>query len=195
MLAGLALAPLIAAAACSGQANGTPQGADALVEVAADSGRGYVIEPLLPSELVLQGAAGSLEDLLRTVERGLAESDTSRLGELMFDEREFRDILFPAFPAAHPPINAGFDTVWILQYSDSYRGLRRLLREYGGRNVRILAVRFDHPGQDYVNFVLHETSRVDLTVDGQREEDRRLFGSVIQVRDQWKVLTYPDDPS
>ncbi|HYO45969.1 MAG TPA: hypothetical protein VEY33_04690 [Gemmatimonadota bacterium] len=188
MLAGLALVPLIAVAACGGQANGTPQGADA-------SGRGYVIEPLLPSELVLGGAVGSLEDLLRTVERGLAESDTSRLDELMIDEREFRDILFPAFPAAHPPINAGFDTVWILQYSDSYRGLRRLLREYGGRNVRILAVRFDRPGQDYVNFVLHETSRVDLTVDGRREEDGRLFGSVIQVGDQWKVLTYPDDPS
>lgn len=160
----------------------------------ADTGRGYLIEPLAPEELRLDGAAGSLDDLIWTVERGLAESDTPRLQDLMINEREYRDILFPAFPASHPPINAGFETVWILQYPDSFRGLRRLLERYGGRDVHVLAVRFDHPDQDFVNFILHETSRVDITVDGETLQDVRLFGSVIRIGDQWKVLTYPDHP-
>jgi len=160
----------------------------------ADTGRGYVIEPLSVEELRLDGAAGSLDELLRAVERGLAESDTVRLTELMINEREYRDILFPAFPASHPPINAGFETVWILQYPDSFRGLRRLLERYGGKDIRVLDVRFDHPDQDFVNFILHETSRVDVTVDGDTLHDVRLFGSVIRIGDQWKVLTYPDHP-
>lgn len=177
--------------ACGEAAGGA--GSEA-IGVTIEQGRGYEIEPLPPEALVLTGATASLDDLLRTVERGLAASDTARLHDLMISEREYRDILFPAFPASHPPINAGFETVWILQYPDSYRGLLRLLERYGGKDVRVLAVRFDRPDQDFVNFVLHETSRVDVTVDGEPLESVRLFGSVVRIGDQWKVLTYPDHP-
>ncbi|CAN5882504.1 hypothetical protein BH20GEM1_BH20GEM1_19820 [soil metagenome] len=177
--------------ACNEPADGAAAGTVAAI---ADTGRGYVIEPLPQEALSLEGGAASLHDLLRTVERGLAESDTARLFDLMINEREYRDILFPAFPASHPPINAGFETVWILQYPDSFRGLKRLLERYGGKDVRVLDVRFDHPDQDFVNFVLHQTSRLDVTVDGEAVRTVRLFGSVIQVGDQWKVLTYPDHP-
>lgn len=156
--------------------------------------RGYVIERLPPEDLMLEGAASSLDELLREVERSLAESDTSRLSDLMIGEREYREILYPAFPAAHPPINAGFETLWVLQYPDSFRGMQRLLALYGGRDVHILNVRFDEPDQDFVNFVLHQGSRVDLVVDGERILDTRIFGSAVEVGDQWKVLTYPDDP-
>ena len=159
-----------------------------------DSGRGYVIEPLAPEKLRLDGAAGSLDELLRTIERGLAQSDTARLDDLMIDAREYREILFPAFPAAHPPINADFETLWVLQYPDSYRGLRRLLERYGGRDIRVTAIRFDEPDQDFVNFVLHETSRLEITVDGEPRSGVRLFGSVVEVADRWKILTYPDHP-
>jgi hypothetical protein len=82
----------------------------------------------------------------------------------------------------------------MLQASDSYRGLLRILERYGGRDVRVTAIRFDEPDQDFVNFVLHETSRVDVTVDGEPRSNARLFGSVVRIGDQWKVLTYPDDP-
>ena len=185
--AALALAVL---QACGGSAGEEAEGSPAV----PDSGRGYIIEPLPAEKLRLEGAAESLDELLRTIERGLAESDTSRLHALMIDEREYRQILFPAFPASHPPINADFETVWILQYPDSYRGLRRLLERYGGREIRVTAIRFDEPDQDFVNFVLHETSHVDVTVDGEPRSDVRLFGSVVRVGDQWKVLTYPDHP-
>jgi hypothetical protein len=177
--------------ACGGPAGDDAEGSPAFPP---DPGRGYVIEPLPAEKLRLGGAAGSLDELLRTVERGLAGSDTSRLDALMIDEREYREILFPAFPASHPPVNADFETVWILQYPDSYRGLRRLLERYGGREIRVTAIRFDEPDQDFVNFVLHETSRVDVTVDGEPRSNVRLFGSVVRVGDQWKVLTYPDHP-
>ena len=177
--------------ACGGPAGDVAKGSPALPP---DPGRGYVIEPLPAEKLLLEGAAESLDELLRTIERGLAESDTSRLDALMIDEREYREILFPAFPASHPPIGADFETVWILQYPDSYRGLRRLLERYGGRDVRVTAIRFDEPDQDFVNFVLHEISRVDVTVDGEPRPNVRLFGSVVRVGDQWKVLTYPDHP-
>lgn len=155
--------------------------------------RGYAIERLPSEELTLEGAAPSLDELLRTVERSLADSDTSRLLDLMIGEREYRHILYPAFPAAHPPINASFETLWVLQYPDSFRGMHRLLALYGGRDVHILNVRFDEPDQDYVNFVLHQGSRVDIKVDGERIPDTRLFGSAIEVGNQWKILTYPDD--
>ena len=177
--------------ACDEPADSAAAGTMAAV---ADTARGYAIEPLPQAALSLEGAAESLDDLLRTVERGLAERDTARLHDLMINEREFRDILFPAFPASHPPINASFETVWILQYPDSYRGLHRILERYGGRALRISALRFDDPDQDFINFVLHETSRVDVNIDGKILRNVRLFGSVIRVGDQWKVLTYPDHP-
>jgi hypothetical protein len=160
---------------------------------AAEAGRGYEIPRLPPDRLRLSGSAEGLDGLLRTVERALAERDSTRLQELLVTSAEFRDILFPSFPAAHPPINADFETVWLLQSGDSQRGLRQLLHEYGGRRVRILAVRFEKPGQDFVNFVLDETSRVDIEVEGIPKTEVKLFGSVFHVGDRYKVLTYPDD--
>ncbi len=191
LLAGLALGA-IAALGLGGC--GAPERDDAASseEWVGPAGRPYRIERLPPEKLLLTGAARSMDDLLLTLEVALAEHDTSRLEDLMIDEREYRDILYPAFPAAHPPINARFETLWITHYPDAYRGLRRLLGEYGGRDVRVLAVRFERPDQDFVNFVLHETSRVDADVDGVRKNDLRLFGSVVRVGDQWKILSYPD---
>lgn len=154
--------------------------------------RPYLIEKLPPSKLRLTGSANSLDGLLLALEVALAVHDTTRLLELMIDEREYREILYPAFPAAHPPINAGFETLWVTHFPDARRGLMRLLAEYGGRDVRIMNLRFDHPDQDFVNFILHETSHVDAEIDGVREDDLRLFGSVVRVGDQWKVLSYPD---
>lgn len=154
----------------------------------------YAIEPLPPESLQLTGASRGLDDLLRTIERALAESDTARLFDLMVTEEEYRRILYPAFPASHPPIDADFASLWVTHFPDSYRGLKLLLGRYGGRSIRILDVQFDRPGQDFVNFVLHETSRADIEVDGTRENDARLFGSVFRSGDQWKVLSYPDDP-
>jgi len=184
-------AALAATTGCGGPAD---RSAPALAAADSTAGRGYVIEALPPERLRLQGATSSLNDLLRTVERGLAESDTARLYDLMISEREYRDILYPAFPAAHPPINASFETLWVLQYGDAYRGLHRILARYGGHEVRVTAIRFNEPDQDFVNFVLHGTSRVDVTVDGEPLENVRLFGSVVRIADQWKVLTYPDHP-
>jgi hypothetical protein len=159
----------------------------------ADGGRGYDIPVLAPHELRLEGAAAGLDDLLRTVETALAESDSVRLLELMVTADEYRRVFYPAFPAAHPPINADFETLWVLHVTDALPGLRKVVREYGGRRVRILDVRFEKPDQDFVNFVLHERSEVDLQVDGERRDGVRLFGSVLHVGDRWKVLSYPDD--
>jgi hypothetical protein len=155
--------------------------------------RSYRIEKLPPSQLRLSGAATSLDDLILTLEVALAEHDTTRLLDLMIDEREYRGILYPAFPASHPPMNASFETLWITHFPDAYRGLMLLMRHYGGRDLRVLNLRFDRPDQDFVNLVLHETSHVDAEIDGVREDNLRLFGSVVRVRDQWKVLSYPDD--
>lgn len=152
----------------------------------------FEIEPLPPESLALAGAAAGLDALLATIETALATGDTSRLRALLPTRDEFRRILHPAFPAAHPPIGASFETVWLLQLGDTRDGLRALLEDYGGREIDIRDVRFARPDQDFVHFRLHETSEVDLVVDGERRTDR-LFGSVVQVGDRWKVLSYPDD--
>ncbi|MDX1661506.1 MAG: hypothetical protein R3326_06925 [Gemmatimonadota bacterium] len=155
---------------------------------------GYEIEPIPPDERRLEGAARSLDGLLRTIETALAERDTQRLARSMLSEREYREIFYPALPAAHPPMNASFETLWVSHFPDSWRGLELALGRYGGRDVEILAVRFAAPNQDLVNFALHHVSRVDLIVDGEMRPDARLFGSVIVVDGRWKVVSYPDEP-
>lgn len=160
----------------------------------APSEGGTVIAPLPAESLQLSGAAGSLDRLVERIETGLEAGDLAGLLQLMVTEDEYRRILYPAFPASRPPISADFATIWVLHYPDAYRGLKRLLRKYEGRDLEILAVRFDRPDQDFVNFVLHETGRVDLVLDGERQENVRLFGSVFRVGNQWKLLSYPDDP-
>jgi len=105
--------------------------------------RSYRIEELPPARLRLSGAAASLDDLILTLEVALAGHDTTRLLDLMIDEREYREILYPAFPAAHPPINAGFETLWVTHFPDAYRGLMLLLGTYSaGLAVPFLVAAF-----------------------------------------------------
>jgi hypothetical protein len=146
----------------------------------------------VPQTIALEGGVASLDELLRTVERALADSDTARLFDLMVSEREYREVLYPALPASQPPINAPFETIWVTHFPEAYRGLLRTVGLYGGRDLHILELRFDRPDQDFGRFILHETSRVDIQVDGRREDNRRLFGSVIHAGGRWKVLSYPD---
>lgn len=157
--------------------------------------RGYAIESIPPDTRRLEGATESLDAMLRTIETALAERDTQRLFDLMISEREYREIFYPALPAAHPPMDARFETLWATHFPDAWRGLKEALGRYGGKDVKILAVRFAAPNQDLVNFALHQTSRVDLVVDGVMIPEAKLFGSVLVVDGRWKVLSYPDDPS
>ena len=107
------LAAGLAALGGCGPIQGAPDGArEATVPAdpgAPDGGRGYEIPVLPPDELRLSGAASGLDGLLRTIETALAESDSARLLELMVTADEYERILYPAFPAAHPPIGASFD--------------------------------------------------------------------------------------
>lgn len=156
--------------------------------------RGYAIEPVAPETRRLDGGAEGLDALLRTIEAALAARDSRALERVMIDEREFREILYPSLPVAHPPISARFETVWATHYPDAHRGVGQALRRFGGQPVEIRVVRFEAPDQDLVNFALHETSRVDLVVGDRTLTDVRLFGSVVVVDGRWKVLSYPDDP-
>lgn len=197
-----ALALLAALLGCGvGKASGGSADRDAVAEpptatveapAPSDTGRDYDIPHLPAEKLRLTGAATGLDDPLRTIETSLAQRDSARLQELMVTPREYEEILFPSFPAAHPPIDASFETIWVLHVTDAQRGLRRVLRDHGGKDVRILDVRFERPDQDFVNFVLDETSRVDLEVNGARVKNVQLFGSVLHIGDQYKVLSYPD---
>jgi hypothetical protein len=189
--AALAVFALAALPGCSqGDAAARP-------ETAAPSTAESVLPAAIPElsleELAVEGAATSLDELLRTVERALADRDTTRLLDLMVSADEYRTIIYPALPAAHPPIGASFESIWVTHYPDAWRGLKRVLGRYGGRDVRILAVRFEAADQDHRNFILHETSVVDIEVDGRREHGQRLFGSVVDVNGRWKILSYPDE--
>lgn len=188
-------AALLAFSAGCGETDALKAKADAAFLVISEPipGVNYQIERLPPESLRLTGAVGSMAELLDTIEAGLAARDTNRLLGLMVTEEEYRRILYPAFPASHPPINADFASMWVTHFPDAYRGLKTLLRRYGGKDVEILALRFEKPNQDFTNFVLHETSRVDIETGGAREDNLRLFGSVLRVGDQWKVLSYPDE--
>lgn len=193
--AGVVTAALLAFSAGCGKTDALEARADAASPVTGEPipGVTYQIERLPPESLRLTGAVGSLPELLDTVEAGLAARDTARLLRLMVTQEEYRRIIYPAFPASHPPINADFPSMWVTHFPDAYRGLKRLLRRYGGKDIEILALRFEKPDQDFTNFTLHETSRVDIETGGAREDNLRLFGSVLRVGDQWKVLSYPDE--
>lgn len=175
--------------ACGRQAGGAASDTVA----PADTGRGYVIEPLSVEELRVDGATGSLEELLRTVERGLAESDTVRLTELMIDEREYRDILFSAFPVSHPHQRRIRDRLdpavpGLLPRAEAPAGT---VRRKGHPRAR-RSLRSPGPGLRQ----LHPARDQPCRRHGGRRllHDVRLFGSVIRIGDQWKVLTYPDHP-
>jgi hypothetical protein len=159
----LALAGLVAASACRAQAR--------------------------PEESFTHTFA-SKEAAAQAVVDGLAGRDGERLLALAVTEREFTTRIWPALPASRAEVGMPAAYLWGDTSAKSRGHLAGILQAHGGQPFRVAAVRFSGAAADYGSFRVYPNATVSLEDAAGATFERRLFGSMIETADGWKVFSY-----
>jgi len=143
-----------------------------------------------PPAVPYTGLQPTKEAAAQAVVDGLAARDVNRLIELAVTDSEFRENIWPALPASDPEVGMPVEYVWADTNVKSRGRLARTLEEHGGRRLTVEAVRFAGRPTRYDGFTVHPDTRVTVREDGGLASELRLFGSMVETPDGWKVYSY-----
>jgi hypothetical protein len=133
------------------------------------------------------------EAVARAVVDALAARDAERLAALAVSHVEFRKNIWPRLPASRPAIGMPLAYVWEDTSVRSRASLAGILREFGGRRLRVEAVSFAGEAADYGAFRLHPKTRLTVTDDAGRRSTIRVMGSLLEAAGGWKVFSFVVD--
>lgn len=140
----------------------------------------------------LSSAFHSDRALAETALLALKERDADLLASLRVTEREYREVLFPEFPASKPPRTIPVDFHWFHLDARSRAGIEDALGELGGEDFELIEVVATRGVDQYATFKIH--NKVELKVRRKRDgqvAQIKVFGSVVEVDGEFKILGFP----
>jgi hypothetical protein len=140
----------------------------------------------------LSGGFPTIRALAETVLEALKDRDTGALTSFRLTEREYKEIIFPEFPQAKPGNNVPVDFHWNLLNLKSLKGAQDSVDDLGGQDYELMDVIATKGIADYATYRIW--NKVELKVrrkmDG-KESQIRVFGSVVEVDGDFKILSFP----
>lgn len=165
----------------------------AVVSVMFGGGCGVPAATSADAPSPLHHTFGSAEELAEAVLGALAADDFDRLDALALSELEFRTVVWPELPSSRPERGVPFDYAWGDLHQKSTNELRRVVHRAGGESLKLVAIEFDGESTPYDTFIVHRDSRLTVRDEEGVEREVRLFGSVLQRGDAYKLFSYVVD--
>lgn len=139
----------------------------------------------------LRFAQPTAEAVAAEVLEALAMRDAERLQRLLITRHEFCSLVWPELPSRDIP-NLTCDWVWeaFEPMNQAKRG--ELMAIHGGRRYHLVRLIFARHSS-YRTFTVHEKPRVIVKDSNGQEHDLRLFGSLLELDHQFKLLSFGDD--
>ena len=135
----------------------------------------------------------SPEALAGAVLEAVESRDVARLRELALTEEEFRRVVWPDLPAAVPERNLTADYVWSDLHVRSEAGLARTVADRVGAGAELVSVRFKGATSQYRHYLVHRDAELLVRTAGGTYETLRLFGSVLEQNNRFRVFSYITD--
>jgi hypothetical protein len=142
-----------------------------------------------PSAIPLTPSFDSKEAAAQAVLDAVWARDPEQLARLAVSESEFLKHVWPALPASAPDVGMPADRAWTDQAIKNRGYLAQMLAEHGGRRYDLVRVTFAGPPTTYDTLTIHPEATL-LVRDGGQELSLRLFGSMIESGDRWKIYSY-----
>ncbi len=131
--------------------------------------------------------ATSKEQLVTKLVQGIHNRDTASLTRLAVSRAEFAYLYYPNHPQSKPPYELSPQLMWFRLTANSEKGLRRALREFGGRELKPLYSCADSIQIQNGNMVW---SRCVIKVPGKDSSDVSLFSAIVGREGVYKILSY-----
>jgi hypothetical protein len=139
----------------------------------------------------LANAKASEWDLCEEVLRALKARDRQALQALRITESEYKQYLFPEFPATRAGTDKNVDFHWDYLNVRSFRGIQNALDEFGGLDLELLDIITETVDKyPTYNLLMKVRLKVRRKPDGQ-EGEIRVFGSIVELDGQYKLLGFP----
>ncbi len=155
----------------------------ALVVSASACGSGGPAQALRDPLPTRQAAASAVLD-------AFWQRDQVRLDAIALSEAEFRELVWPHLPASRPEVGMHVDYLWADTHAKSLGYRAQSLDRWGGERLTLESVAFAGATTDYGPFRVHAGTRVVVRDAAGARHDLRLFGSMIETPDGWKIYSY-----
>jgi hypothetical protein len=135
--------------------------------------------------------APSKDALVRKFIEGIAQRDTASLARLTMSRAEFAYLYYPNHPQSKPPYELPPQLMWFQMTVNSEKGLRRALRDFGGRQLQARYTCADSAKIQNENRVW--TRCVIELPQSQEAEGAKaiaLFSAIIERQGVYKFLSY-----
>ena len=143
--------------------------------------------PDRPTELA--GFATSREELARRFAAAVERRDTAALDAMRLTRGEFAHLFFPSSIFMRPPYELPPDVVWMQTDAESATGLRRALREWGGRPVGYAGLACQPAPQEHGPARLWGCDVRRRTASGDTVT-ARMFGAILERDGKFKFFSY-----
>ena len=140
----------------------------------------------------LSGGAGSREALVRAFASALTDADTVALRGLVLDRAEFAWLYYPTSPVSREPTYLSPALLWFQVQANGEKGIVRALQRYAGTDFRYVSHACEAQPKTQGENRLWEACTVTFTAGGETWT-RRLFGSVIERGERFKLVSYAND--
>lgn len=146
-----------------------------------------------PRLATLEGGAPSRDSLVALVVHAAQTHDQRALTRVAISRAEYAWLIYPALPLSRPPYRQPPDVSWMLQDSESRTGMSRLLDHLRDGATRVRGYACAEPPERYASVRAwpHCTVQVDEPLGTRRS--LRLFGAIVRVEGQFKILSFAND--
>jgi hypothetical protein len=143
----------------------------------------------LPAVTALAGGASTRDALVQRFATALERADTAVLHGLLLSKAEFAWLYYPTNPQALPPYDLPPGLMWDLLSLGSGKGLRRALRDFGGRPLAYRGYQCDPEASRQGDNTVSGPCTVTVA-SGDTTAAVRLFGLLVERAGRFKFVSY-----
>lgn len=133
----------------------------------------------------LGGGASSKSELINNFLTALENRDTSALFRMVLSRDEFAHLYYPDHPQSKPPYELTPQLMWFHMSTNSDKGLRRALRDFGGKSMPRT-----HECSDSISISNGNRIHTNCSVTLSDSSKVVLFSAVLERNGMYKVLSY-----
>lgn len=138
----------------------------------------------------LAHSGDSIDDLAKKVLMAIESNDIKELDALRINHDEFKNYLWPEFPAGKK--NFPFDFAWDNLNGKTIKGMTRALTDIGGQEYRLVDVAFEENSERYATFTIYTSAVLNVTDKDGNIKALKFCGSIIERKGEYKFLSYRD---
>jgi hypothetical protein len=144
----------------------------------------------------LTGGASSPRALVDAALAAFSARDTATLAALLITRDEYMRVIYPElgahFASARDTRRQTMEFLWENQSMNARQGLRKALRELGGKTLTTSYIEFTEGSKAFPSYTIHEGTEVTVFMPDGSTATVHALGSIVEMGGRYKLLSYRD---